>query len=66
MITRELGIESSEVLAIGDGINDVSMLTWAGHSATPSHGDNFAKDSAKETLEIEGVSGVVERLMRLV
>ncbi len=58
----ELGIDQSEVLAIGDGINDVSMLSWAGQSATPAHGDAFAKDVAKEILEGEGVSGVVARL----
>lgn len=58
----ELGIKQSEVLAIGDGINDVSMLTWAGHSATPAHGDTFAKESAKEVLEGEGVTGVAARL----
>lgn len=62
-IAKELGVAQSEVLAIGDGINDVSMLTWAGQSATPAHGDAFAKDSAKEILEGDGVSGVVARLL---
>ena len=63
MIAAEQGVDQSQVLAIGDGINDVSMLSWAGHSGTPSHGDAFAKDSAKEVLEGEGVSGVVARLL---
>ena len=63
MVANELGVEQSEVLAIGDGLNDVSMLSWAGHSATPAHGDAFAKDAAKEILEGEGVSGVVSRLL---
>jgi Cof subfamily protein (haloacid dehalogenase superfamily) len=62
-MSAERGIAQSEVLAIGDGINDVSMLTWAGQSATPSHGDAFAKDSAKEVLKSKGVGGVVERLL---
>ena len=62
LIASELGIDQSQVLAIGDGINDVSMLTWAGHSATPAHGDAFAHDSAKEVLQGEGVSGVAARL----
>ena len=62
IISDELGIEQAHVLAIGDGINDVSMLSWAGYSATPSHGDKFAKESAKEVLEGEGVSGVIDRL----
>lgn len=64
-MASELGIDQSEVLAIGDGINDVSMLAWAGHSATPAHGDSFAKDSAKEILEGGGVSGVAARLLAL-
>lgn len=64
LIASELGIHQSEVLAIGDGINDVSMLTWAGQSATPAHGDAFAKDAAKEILEGEGVSGVAARLLK--
>lgn len=63
MVARELGVDQSQVLAIGDGINDVSMLSWAGHSATPAHGDAFAKDAAKEILKGEGVSGVVSRLL---
>jgi HAD superfamily hydrolase (TIGR01484 family) len=62
LIAQELGIARPQVLAIGDGINDVSMLTWAGQSATPAHGDTFAKDSAKEILAGEGVSGVAARL----
>lgn len=65
-IADELGIRQSEVLAMGDGINDVSMLSWAGQSATPAHGDVFAKDSAKEVLETQGVKGVVDRLLDVV
>ncbi|MGV0033426.1 MAG: HAD family hydrolase [Candidatus Azotimanducaceae bacterium WSBS_2022_MAG_OTU7] len=66
MITGELGVKQSQVLAIGDGINDVSMLSWAGHGGTPEHGDAFAKDSAKEVLAGDGVSGVVARLLAIV
>ncbi len=64
-LAGELGIDQSQVLAIGDGINDVSMLAWAGASATPAHGDAFAKDCAKEVLDGDGVSGVIERLRAL-
>ncbi|XOV86325.1 MAG: HAD family hydrolase [Pseudomonadota bacterium] len=64
-LARELGIEQSEVLAIGDGINDVSMLTWAGSSAAPAHADKFAKDCAGEILDGDGVSGVLACLRAL-
>ncbi len=63
LMAREWGIDQSEVLAIGDGINDVSMLAWAGHSATPAHVDPFSKEAAKEILEGDWVSGVVSRLL---
>ena len=65
-VASELGIDQSAVLAIGDGINDVSMLSWAGQSAAPSHGDAFALDSAKEILDGDGVSGVAARLRAVI
>ena len=64
-LAEELGIERQDVLAVGDSVNDVSMLTWAGHSAAPAHCDQYAKDSAKEILPGEGVSGVVQKLRSL-
>ena len=65
-LSQELGIDREEVLAIGDSVNDVSMLSWAGHSAAPAHCDRYARDSAKEVLVGEGVSGVVNKLRSLV
>ncbi len=62
MLAEELGIEQSEVLAIGDSVNDVSMLSWAGHSAAPAHCDRYARAAAKEVLPGSGVKGVVARL----
>lgn len=61
-LAKELGVYQNEVLAIGDSVNDVSMLSWAGHSAAPAHCDRYARDSAKEILTGEGVSGVVRKL----
>ncbi len=62
LMAKELGIEQSEVLAIGDSVNDVSMLSWAGHSAAPAHCDRYARAAAKEILPGVGVTGVVDRL----
>jgi Cof subfamily protein (haloacid dehalogenase superfamily) len=64
-LADELGIARGEVLAIGDSVNDVSMLSWAGHSAAPGHCDRYARDSAKEILSGEGVDGVVAKLRSL-
>lgn len=64
-LAEELGIGRSEVLAIGDSVNDVSMLSWAGQSAAPGHCDDYARESAKEVLVGEGVQGVVNKLLSL-
>lgn len=64
-LATELGIAREEVLAIGDSVNDVSMLGWAGHSAAPAHCDLYARDTARELLPGEGVTGVVARLRAL-
>ena len=66
MLAEELGIARHEVLAVGDSVNDVSMLSWAGHSAAPAHCDRYARESVGEILAGEGVDGVVTRLRSLV
>ena len=61
-LAAEWGIGAHEVLAIGDSVNDVSMLEWAGESAAPAHATPPAQRAAKEVLRGEGVAGVVARL----
>ena len=65
MLATELGVAQSEVLAIGDSVNDVSMLAWAGHSAAPDHCDRYARAAAREILPGQGVEGVVAKLRGL-
>lgn len=62
VLAEELGIEQPEVLAIGDSVNDVSMLLWAGQGAAPEHCDRYARAAADEILPGTGVEGVVARL----
>ena len=61
-LADELGIDRAHILAIGDSVNDVSMLQWAGQSAAPAHCDQYARGAAHEILEGDGVSGVVAKL----
>lgn len=65
ILAAELGVDRSEVLAIGDSVNDVSMLAWAGHSAAPEHCDRYARAAAREILPGTGVEGVVARLQAI-
>jgi HAD superfamily hydrolase (TIGR01484 family) len=66
MLAAELGIEQHQVLAIGDSVNDVSMLAWAGESAAPAHCDRYAQTAAKRILPGPGVAGVADLLRSLV
>ncbi|MDA0791619.1 MAG: HAD-IIB family hydrolase [Proteobacteria bacterium] len=66
MLASEMGILPEEVLAIGDSVNDVSMLAWAGQSAAPEHCDNYARAAAKEILPGTGIDGVIALLRGLV
>lgn len=56
-------IERSAVLAIGDSVNDVSMLEWAGHGAAPAHCDRYARAATDEILPGSGVEGVIQKLL---
>lgn len=33
----ELGVATTETLAVGDGINDLEMLSWAAHGVAMGH-----------------------------
>ncbi len=65
LVAARLGIEREAVLAIGDSVNDVSMLRWAGHSAAPAHCDDYARGTADEILHGPAVTGVAELLRKV-
>lgn len=60
----QLNINREQVLAIGDSVNDVSMLQWAGEGAAPEHCDSHARAAADVILQGAGVDGVCERLVQ--
>jgi hypothetical protein len=57
-LCQEKGIEASEVIAFGDGFNDVGMLQWVGHPVIMENANpklkqqvanaNIAKSNAEE------------------
>ena len=53
-VLDQLDLEPSDVLAIGDGRNDIEMLTWAGRGVAMGH----APDEVKEVAD--GVTGSVD------
>ena len=46
-VAAELGVRAEEVLAFGDGENDVQMLSWAGAGVAMRHGDAAAIAAAR-------------------
>jgi hypothetical protein len=67
-VARAMGLESEEVLAFGDGNNDVPMLRWAGLGVAMSHARPAARaaarmvapDGSPETSFARAVEGVVQ------
>lgn len=62
LLAQDLGIEQNAVLAIGDSVNDASMLRWAGRGVAMPHSDRYARSVADEVLTGTGVSGVAPLL----
>ncbi len=65
LLCDDLGIDRHDVLAIGDSVNDASMLAWAGRGIAMAHSDRYALDAADEVLaedEPESVARLLEEL----
>lgn len=63
-LTTALGIDRSEVVACGDGYNDLSMIEWAGMGVAMQNANDEVKKAANFiTLsnEEDGVAHVVEK-----
>lgn len=60
-VCRELGVDRSDVLAIGDGRNDIEMLTWAGRGVAMGQGPEVVRNAADHvTLPVSEDGAAVE------
>ena len=58
-----------EVMAFGDGLNDIEMLRWAGHSVAMANGHERVRDLARQVApsnDEDGVAVVLERLLETI
>ncbi|MDN6554929.1 MAG: Cof-type HAD-IIB family hydrolase [Acidipropionibacterium acidipropionici] len=65
-LTRLLGMTRADVVALGDGGNDVEMLGWAGRSFAMADGQQVARDAATDVAppaDEDGFAQVVESLL---
>lgn len=66
LICADLGISREEVVAVGDSVNDASMLAWAGRGVAMAHADAYALAAAREVLmddTDEALAGFLEGLV---
>jgi HAD superfamily hydrolase (TIGR01484 family) len=63
-VADRLGVDVADVLAIGDGRNDLEMLAWAGRGVAMGQAPDEVKavaDDVTETLENDGVAVELEQ-----
>lgn len=65
LVAEKLSIAREEVMAVGDSMNDESMLRWAGYGVCMRNGDHRMKAAAlmvsDRTNEDDGVADLIER-----
>ena len=68
LVAARLGIEASEVLAVGDGRNDLEMFAWAGRAVAMGQAPDEvaqAADAVVATVDEDGLADVLEPLVGL-
>lgn len=66
-LCQRLGFERDQVVAFGDGENDVEMLAWAGHGVAMANAPTAVRASAATTTatnDRDGVAIEIERLLK--
>ncbi|MFL6023014.1 MAG: HAD family hydrolase [Marmoricola sp.] len=63
-VCAELGVDAADVLAIGDGRNDIEMLTWAGRGVAMGQGPQVVHDAADHVTGRVDEDGAATELLR--
>ncbi|GAA2227945.1 hypothetical protein GCM10010413_24780 [Promicromonospora sukumoe] len=66
LVRQRLGIPVERTLAVGDGVNDIPMLSWAARSVAMGHAPDAVRTAAAEVTGSISVEGVVPILRSLV
>ena len=65
-LRRQLGVYPDHTLAVGDGNNDIEMLTWAGRSAAMGNALERVREVADRVLPSVEDDGVLDVLLPLI
>ena len=60
MVAKSLGISKEETVAIGDSMNDLPMVEWAGLGVAVANADERLKSAADKVTKEEMSYGVLE------
>jgi HAD superfamily hydrolase (TIGR01484 family) len=63
-VARRLEVAQADVLALGDGHNDVEMLAWAGRGVAMGQAPTSVQEAADDVTETVQADGVVHELSR--
>ena len=66
VLLKELGMTKDEMIAIGDGFNDLSMIKYAGMGVAMGNAQQVVKDNADFitlTNEEDGAAYAIEKFM---
>lgn len=63
-LARQLDIHPSQIMAIGDGNNDLEMLAYAGLSVAMANASKVVKDAADYLTDSNEASGVAKAIRR--
>lgn len=63
-VVDELGLTAADVLAIGDGANDIEMLAWAGRGVAMGDAADNVRAAADHVTGLFGDGGTAEELSR--
>ncbi len=61
-VARRFNIDRDDILAVGDGLNDLRMMRWAGHAVAIGTGVEEARVIADYVTDPEGADPVVEAI----
>lgn len=64
-VAESLGVARDEVMAVGDGMNDMAMLSWAGTSFAMAHAPEVLRKAATYVTTEGPGDGVAEALERM-
>lgn len=66
LVAKELGVDASQVLAVGDGRNDLEMFRWVGHAVAMGQAPPEVQEAADRvvaTVEEDGLAQALEPLL---